>query len=134
MTAEDFTAFYPQFAGFTPAIVLSEYLSQANARFGDFGEDANEARWLYTAHKLTLWAITAVPSGSALTPTALAAGKGQSTSQIASKKVGDVQVSYAAATSLSAKAATGLADLTETEYGLQLLTLLREHNRPMYIR
>jgi hypothetical protein len=135
MTAEDFTAFYPQFAGFTPAVVLSEYLSQANARFGDFGEDANEARRLYTAHKLTLWAITAVPSGTALTPTALAAaGKGQSTSQIASKKVGDVQVSYAAATSLSAKAATGLADLTETEYGLQLLTLLREHNRPRYIR
>ena len=135
MTVEDFTAFYPQFAGFTPAIVLSEYLSQANARFGDFGEDANEARRLYTAHKLTLWAITAVPSGTALTPPALAAaGKGQSTSQIASKKVGDVQVSYAAATSLSAKAATGLADLTETEYGLQLLTLLREHNRPMYIR
>ena len=135
MTAEDFTAFYPQFAGFTPAVVLSEYLSQANARFGDFGEDANEARRLYTAHKLTLWAITAVPSGTVLTPAALAAaGKGQSTSQIASKKVGDVQVSYAAATSLSAKAATDLADLTETEYGLQLLTLLREHNRPMYIR
>ena len=135
MTVEDFTAFYPQFAGFTPAVVLSEYLSQANARFGDFGEDANEARRLYTAHKLTLWAITAVPSSTALTPTALAAaGKGQSTSQIASKKVGDVQVSYAAATSLSAKATTGLADLTETEYGLQLLTLLREQNRPRYIR
>ena len=49
-----------------------------------------------------------------------------------SKKQG--KKTYAAATSLSAKAATGLADLTETEYGLQLLTLLREHNRPMYIR
>ena len=33
MTAEEFTAFYPQFAGFTPAEVPAEYIRQANARF-----------------------------------------------------------------------------------------------------
>ena len=30
MTQSEFTAFYPQFAGFTPAIVLSTYIAQAN--------------------------------------------------------------------------------------------------------
>ena len=47
MTQVEFTAFYPQFAGFTPAIVLSAYIAQANARFGTFQpEDAEEARRL----------------------------------------------------------------------------------------
>ena len=43
MTLAEFTAFYPQFAGFTPAVVLTEYLRQANARFSSFeDEDAEE--------------------------------------------------------------------------------------------
>ena len=62
MTAEEFTAFYPQFAGFTPAEVPAEYIRQANARFTAFvPEDAEEARRLYVAHKLTLYAGTALP-------------------------------------------------------------------------
>ena len=135
MTAAEFTAFYPQFAGFTPAVVLDEYLAQANARFGDFGEDTNEARRLYTAHKLTLWSFTALPAGTDPTPALLAsAGKGQTGSQISSKKVGEVQISYSTGSNMSARASTGFADLTETEYGLQLLTLLRSHTRPRYIR
>ena len=135
MTQEEFCACYPQFAGFTPAVVMNEYLAQANARFGDFGEDMNEARRLFLAHKLTLWAFTALPAGTEATPALLAsAGKGQTGAQVASKKVGEVQISYSTGTSMSAKANTGFADLTETEYGIQLLSLIREYNRPRYIR
>ena len=54
MTQEEFTAFYPQFQGFTPAVVLTTYIAQANARFSSFTpEDAEEARRLYTAHRLS---------------------------------------------------------------------------------
>ena len=49
MTSADCLAFYPQFQFFTPGVVLSEYLSQANARFSDFGADTDEARRLYVA-------------------------------------------------------------------------------------
>ena len=62
MTQEEFTAFYPQFANFTPAVVLSTYVAQANVRFSAFSpEDAEEARRLYTAHRLTLYARVALP-------------------------------------------------------------------------
>ena len=68
MTQAEFTAFYPQFAGFTPAVVLTEYIRQANDRFSSFTEeDAEEARRLYTAHKLTMYARVALPDG--VTPT-----------------------------------------------------------------
>ena len=41
MTLAEFTAFYPQFTGFTPAVVMTEYIRQANARFSAFvPEDA----------------------------------------------------------------------------------------------
>ena len=57
MTQSDFTSFYPQFAGFTPAVVLEGYICQANSCFSVFSaEDAEEARRLYTAHKLTMYA------------------------------------------------------------------------------
>ena len=29
MTQAEFTAFYPQFAGFTPVVVMTEYIRQA---------------------------------------------------------------------------------------------------------
>ena len=59
MTQSEFTAFYPQFAGFTPAIVMTTYIAQANARFSSFTpEDAEEARRLYVAHRLTLYAMS----------------------------------------------------------------------------
>ena len=51
LTPEAFLAFYPQFSSFAQGVVLPEYLRQANARFSDFGSDADEARRLYTAHK-----------------------------------------------------------------------------------
>ena len=64
MTQAEFTAFYPQFAGFTPVVVMTEYIRQANKRFSFFSaEDAEEARRLYTAHKLTMYARVALPDG-----------------------------------------------------------------------
>ena len=138
MTQADFLAFYPQFASFTPAVVLQEYIRQANGRFSFMEEDAEEARRLYVAHKLTLYSFTvpqAMPSGSQpLSPAVIAAaGKAQSAQQVASKKVGEVAVTYAASSNMTANASTSLADLTETEYGVQLLTLLRQYERPRYI-
>ena len=134
MTVAEFTAFYPQFAGFTPAVVLSEYIRQANARFASFTEeDAEEARRLYTAHKLTLYAGHALPEG--VTPTkAQIAAAGQAQQRIASKKVGEVSVTYAAgASSSSVSASSDLADLTETSFGLQLLGLIRLYGRSVYV-
>ncbi len=140
MTQQDFTAFYPQFSGFTPAVVLREYIAQANGRFSDFTEqDAEEARRLYTAHKLTLYSFT-IPqteaSGSTAPTPAEIAAAGKATAakqQVTSKKVGEVAVSYTAGSYLSEKASSALADLTETAYGLQLLTLIRQYDRPRYI-
>ena len=134
MTASEFTAFYPQFAGFTPAVVLSEYIRQANARFTGFvPEDAEEARRLYTAHKLTLYARTALPDNAAPSKAAIAAA-GQAQQKIASKKVGEVSVTYATgASSSSGSVHTDLADLPETSFGLQLLALLRLYSRSVYV-
>ena len=94
MLQSDFTAFYPQFAGFTPAVVLTEYIRQANSRFSSFSEeDAEEARRLYTAHKLTMYARVALPEGVTPSKAAIAAA-GQAQQKIASKKVGEVAVTY----------------------------------------
>ena len=130
MTAADFTAFYPQFAGFTPAVVLTEYIRQANKRFSAFTEeDAEEARRLYTAHKLTMYARTALPDDATPTKaTIAAAGQMQ---RISSKKVGEVTVTYSSGTSSSVSA--DLADLTETDFGLQLLGLIKMYARSVYV-
>ncbi len=132
MTQAEFTAFYPQFAGFTPAFVLSVYITQANERFTAFSEsDAEEARRLYVAHKLTLYARLALPDGATPTKAQLAAA-GQ-VQRVASKKVGEVSVTYATGTSSSSSVSTDLADLTETDFGLQLLGLIKLYGRSVYI-
>lgn len=135
MTQSDFIAFYPQFAGFTPAVVLSEYIRQANTRFTSFSEeDAEEARRLYTAHKLTLYARIALPEGVTPSKSAIAAA-GQAQQKIASKKVGEVAVTYASGTSSSSGSVnTDMADLTETSFGLQLMGLVRLYGRSVYMR
>ena len=134
MTQAEFTAFYPQFAGFTPAVVLTEYIRQANARFSSFaGEDAEEARRLYTAHKLTMYARVALPDEAVSSKAAIAAA-GQAQQKIAGKKVGEVSVTYATgASSSSVSADTDLSDLTETSFGLQLLSLLRLYSTTRYV-
>ena len=134
MTQSDFTAFYPQFTGFTPAVVLTEYIRQANARFSSFTEeDAEEARRLYAAHKLTMYARVALPDG--VTPTkAQIAAAGQAQQKIASKKVGEVAVTYSSgASSSSLSVSTDLADLTETDFGMQLLGLIKMYARSVYV-
>ena len=134
MTQAEFTAFYPQFAGFTPVVVMTEYIRQANKRFSVFSaEDAEEARRLYTAHKLTMYARVALPDG--VTPNkAQIAAAGQAQQKIASKKVGEVAVTYSSgASSSSVSVQTDLADLTETSFGLQLLALLRLYSRSVYV-
>jgi len=134
MTQAEFTAFYPQFTGFTPAIVLSTYIAQANARFSSFApEDAEEARRLYVAHRLTLYARVALPDGTTPSKAAIAAA-GQAQQKIAGKKVGEVSVTYATgASSSSVSADTDLSDLTETSFGLQLLSLLRLYSMTRYV-
>ena len=134
MTQAEFTAFYPQFAGFTPAVVLTEYVRQANDRFSSFTEeDAEEARRLYTAHKLTMYARVALPDG--VTPTkAQIAAASQARQKIASKKVGEVAVTYSSgASSSSVSVKTDLADLPETDFGLQLLGLIKLYSRSVYV-
>ena len=134
MTSAEFTAFYPQFAGFTPAVVLTEYIRQANTRFSSFTEeDAEEARRLYAAHKLTMYARTALPDGTAPSTSAIAAA-GQAQQKIASKKVGEVAVTYSSgASSSSVSVKTDLADLAETDFGLQLLGLIKLYGRSVYV-
>ena len=132
MTSEEFLAFYPQFAGPIPALVLEAYVTQANARFEEFLEDAEEARRLYTAHKLTLWA-KAVPassdSGSVISLVSLSsAGDG---TRISGKRVENVSVTYSSGTSSSSS--NTFEDLEETVYGKQLLSLLKLFSFPRYI-
>ena len=168
MTQAEFTAFYPQFAGFTPVVVMTEYIRQANKRFSAFSaEDAEEARRLYTAHKLTMYARVALPDGGEPPATAsggnLAGGEVTGNEQspqwgaatidgagarytyaqlaaagqmqkVSSKKVGEVAVTYSSGTSSSSVSVqTDLADLTETDFGMQLLALLRLYGRSVYI-
>jgi len=135
MTSAEFLAFYPQFASLIPEPVLSAFTASAALRFTDFGEDAEEARRLYVAHKLTLYARTMPSSAETISGvssfSALAsAGDG---ARVASKKVDDVAITYASSAGSSASA-SGLADLAESVYGQQLLSLLRLHTYPWYIR
>ena len=97
------------------------------------GKDAEEARRLYAAHKLTLYARTALPEE--VSPTmARVAEAGRAQQRIAGKKVGEVSVTYAAgAFSAAASASADLAELTETSFGLQLLSLVRLYSRSAYI-
>lgn len=113
---------------------MTAYIAQANARFSSFTpEDAEEARRLYTAHRLTMYARVALPDGTTPSKAAIAAA-GQAQQKIASKKVGEVSVTYATgASSASVSASSDLTDLTETSFGLQLLSLLRLYSRSVYV-
>jgi hypothetical protein len=113
---------------------MATCIAQANARFSSFTpEDAEEARRLYVAHRLTLYARVALPDGTTPGKAAIAAA-GQAQQKIAGKKVGEVSVTYATgASSSSVSADTVLSDLTETAFGLQLLSLLRLYSITRYV-
>ena len=133
LTPSAFLAFYPQFSSFSQGVVLTEYLRQANARFFDYDEDTDEARRLYVAHKLTLYAAVCLPEGVTPSPAVIASAGRGAMQEVASKKVGEVSVSYNTSSSVSASVSTGLADLKQTIYGLQLLSLLRMYGFGRYI-
>ena len=60
------------------------------------------------------------------------AGKG-SMQVVASKRVGEVSVSYDTSSSAAASVSAALADLPQTVYGLQLLSLLRLYGYAGYV-
>ena len=132
LTENSFLAFYPQFRSFTPGVVLAEYLAQANARFSDFEEDTEDARRLYVAHRLTMYAAAAPPEGGTVTKQALAEAGRTCRQEANTKKVGEVAVTYGRSSTASS-VSTGLSDLPETVFGLQLLSLLRLHGFRKYI-
>ena len=133
MTTEDFLTFYPQFAGLFPEAVLTAFVTSDNLRFEQFDEDAEEARRLYVAHKLTLYARTVPASSQGQGGSASFAALSSSgdTMKLASKRVDDVSVTYASGA--SASVSSRLAEFGETEYGLQLLSLLRLHSATWYV-
>ena len=132
MTADAFLAFYPQFDRVFPEIVVSSYVEEANLRFRDFGEDAEAARRLYIAHRLTLYAKTmpaAMETGAASYSALASAGDG---SRITSKKVDGVAVTYSDGKTASSSESE-MTDFTETIYGMQLLSLIRMYSYTRYI-
>ena len=123
MTKEHFLAFYPQFAGI-PEIVLTEFVDQSNLRFDDCEDAAEEARRLYVAHKLTLWAQTYLPndeSGNAPAISRLAYGG--LAAQATSKNVGGVSISKSEGSALAS--ISGYGEMKQTEFGVQLIGLLK---------
>ena len=84
------------------------------------------------AHRLTLDAQTCLPEGSSVTKEQIARAGSVHWQEVSSKKVGEVSVSYSE-TSGASGVSTNLADLKETTYGLQLLSLLRLYGFARYI-
>lgn len=125
MTSADFLAFYPQFNSVS-SVVLNEYIEQANARFDEFCDAQEEARRLYVAHKLTLYAQTYAPSAteaeSPSTVMSRLAGAGVS-AQALSKSVGGVSVSKSEGSALAS--ISGYGEWKQTEFGLQLIGLAK---------
>ena len=125
MTSIEFLAFYPQFSS-TPTVVLDTYIDQANNRFDEFCDAAEEARRLYTAHKLTLYAQTyaAAPVEGENPAVVMARLSGAGVSaQSLSKSVGGVSVSKSEGSATSGL--SGYAEWKQTEFGLQLIGLCK---------
>ena len=134
ITRADFLAFYPHFKSFTPQLVLDSYISLANARFGDYDEEADIARRLYVAHNLVLYA-RALPQASLTEAMSVIASTGKEEARITQKRVDQVSVSYGYSSDTirgSAKS-TSQGDLLETIYGIQLLSLIKAHSFGKYV-
>ena len=121
----------------TAVIILSLMFSgcgfRSDPQLLDYSPE--EARRLYTAHKLTLYARTmpsSLEAGGGVSSVSALASSGDGT-RVTSKRVDDVAVTYASGTSSSASFASGFADLAETLYGQQLFSLLRMHSYPRYV-
>ena len=123
MTREEFIAFYPQFSAISTT-VTDAYIALAEVRFTDLEEDTEEARRLYVAHKLTLYARTSASSGASAEELSSAGDN----SMITGKHVGELSVSYG-----SRGDTGGDSDLSLTTYGIQLSSLLRIHGYSRYV-
>lgn len=123
MTKENFLAFYPQFA-IVRDVVIDEYVDMANRRFSDFADEADHARRLFIAHKLTLWAKTF--QGVASDPSSATYGQLASSGQAAtilSKSVGGVSISKSEGAAVNS--ASGYGEWKQTDFGLQLIALCK---------
>ena len=109
-----------------PHVVIETYAEQSNVRFDEFADAAEEARRLYIAHKLTLYAQTYAPRpGSGENESTIMArisGAGVS-AQALSKSVGGVSVSKSEGSATSGL--SGYAEWKQTEFGLQLIGLAK---------
>ena len=124
LTVDAFLAFYPQFSKIS-VYVLEEYVKQANDRFDDWEEAIPEARRLYVAHKLTLYAQTYLDAqGAEAGPAMMSkiAGSGVA-AQALSKSVGGVSVSKSEGAAVNS--VTGFAEWKQTAFGLQLISLAK---------
>ena len=62
------------------------------------------------------------------------AAAGRARQKTASKKAGEVAVTYSSgASSAFVSISTDLADLTETDFGVQLLSIIRLYSRSVYV-
>ena len=123
MTAQIFLAFYPQFAG-VPEIVRNEYVDQSNLRFKDCLDAAEEARRLWIAHKLTLWAQTVIPvAAEGEAPSMRQLAYGGVAAQALSKSVGGVSISKSEGSGIGS--ISGYGELKQTAFGVQLIQLLK---------
>lgn len=130
MTKEGFLAFYP-FFGSISDVVISEYVDQSNARYSDLLDAKEEARRLYIAHKLTLYAQTFLPSSQGSMPTETQIAGSGVAAQALSKSVGGVSVSKSEGSAISS--ISGYGELKQTSYGLQLISLIKASKGVRYI-
>lgn len=125
MTSGNFLAFYPQFLP-VPSLVMQTFVEQANARFADCKDAAEEARRLYIAHKCTLYAQNYAEAAADGTPTSVAMAKlaeRGTAAQAMSKSVGGVSVSKSEGSGIAS--ISGFGELKQTGFGLQLIGLLK---------
>ena len=120
----------PEYSRIRPSSWIPQTVSRANGLFaGMEPEDAEEARRLYTAHRLTLYTLAKPESGAG--PQAAAVAGKTALQRVASRKVGEVSVTYTE--NASAGQDGCFADLAETVWGIQLLGLLRLYSGTRYI-
>ena len=125
ITLAEFLAVYPQFGekSTVPEEYLEMILDMANRAISErrWHSQRKVAVCLYVAHFATLWLKTSAGMDGA-NPAAIA-NKGNSNSNISSKSVGGVSVSYGASEGASDLA--GYGAWKDTIYGQQLATMAR---------
>lgn len=119
---DEFLAFYPQFTGKVPDIVLEAYIGMANACLSieRWNEQWQVGMSLYVAHFITLY-LTTMDDPTAPASKVIAASKG-AMGIPASKSVGDVSISYDY--SYLSTVSSWSSWLTTT-YGQQFVTLAK---------